>query len=183
MMKKGRTFLYLLIGTALLAWPMAYGPDIWQRHITFDAMQASTPHWSCLIDNTAVGYNYDGITTRPYIVLGNHRYYSNEFRRWNSTAAGRILLVVDDTGKLRWTRITRTEALNFAQEHNIAGLSGCQRMGDSQVATNNVTNSNGSRYAPTGNYAAPTQTRDTSFTWEKAVGPAIKPLPIKSLHR
>lgn len=167
-MKKLKLNLPILVTTLLLAWPLAYGPVLYQRHQAFEALEAPTTRTACLLSADVVGYDYDGITTRPYILLDGKRYYNNDFRRWN-TAVGRILLVTDSRGHQKWTRLSRDEATQVSGRYGISSKA-CRRLLPETVEARANSGQQGVLLSAVP-YPGPAS---TNF-WEKAIGRAAQP--------
>jgi hypothetical protein len=170
-MKKFKLTYPLLIITALLAWPAAYGPVLYQRHQALEALEAPRPRTACILTSDVVGYEYDGVTNRPYILLDGRRYYNNEFRKWD-TLTGRILLVTDSHGRQRWTKLPREEAEELSRRYGIA-VKGCRRMLPETMEARART---GQQYpllsaVP---YKQLQPNTPANFNWEKAVGRAVQ---------
>lgn len=169
-MSKKRAYIYFIL-LAIAAWVAAYGPTIYRRQQTFQEVQAAMPHWVCVINADAVSSEYDVYTTRKYIVLDGQRYYSDEFRRWGH-GGDYILMTMDDSQRIRWTRLSYGEAPEVAKEYGI-DRAGCRRVSGTQTASNMPA-------APPAPAARPLA-MPAVFNWEKALGRAVQPVHPKHI--
>jgi hypothetical protein len=178
MKKKFKLTYPLLIATALLAWPAAYGPVLYQRHQAMEALNAPQARTACILSSDVVGYEYDGVTNRPYILLDGKRYYNNEFRKWD-TVMGRVLLVTDNRGRQRWTKLSREEARELSGRYGIA-MKGCRQL---LPETMEARARSGQPQYPLLSAVPYNQLQPKApgnFSWEKAVGRAAQPPKKKS---
>jgi hypothetical protein len=162
----------LLIGAMLLAWPLSFGPVFYQRYVAMEALKAPEVRTACLLTSDVVGYDYDGITNRPYILLDGKRYYNGDFRKWD-TVVGRILLVTDGRGKQRWTKLTREEAAKISHHYGIASKGCRQLLPETMEARARTKQEYPLLSAIPYNQLQPKT--PANFSWEKAVGRAVKP--------